>query len=227
MGQSRLLVLFIVGFLFLTGCEDQKETDLFKAQDCIDKASQANVNICLNYIDGDTSDRAQVLRCSAAFISEGIDEDAIVTAMENIDGEGAGDPTTPAIAALAMSSTTVSTAALATCEETNSKALTSLANFANLATAMKALLGFADGATGADIDALIDAYVATPPADGPDKAALGAAIIASQASLCNAEDGLFKDDDACKDINAAIATGAGNANAVADALMGNIDNQAN
>jgi hypothetical protein len=227
MKRFGLILLAIAGLGWLTGCEDKQEVDLFKAQLCIDKATAATVNSCLTQIDGDNSRRAFVMRCSAAFISEGIDEIAIVNALENIDGEEGGDPTAPAIAALAMSDTTTSAQALTTCTQTESSALISLANFANLATAMKALLGFTAGASGADIENLIDTYVGSIPPDSADKEALGAAVIASQESLCNPDDGLFRDDDACVDINAAIASGGGDPNDVADALMANLDDQEN
>lgn len=227
MVRNLLIVLSLFSITWLTGCEDKKEADLFNAQACIDTATAATANACLEQIEGDSSRRAAVLRCSAAFISQGIDEIAIVNALENIDGAEGGDPTAPAIAALAMDNTTNSAAAVSTCDATESEALSALANFANLATAMKALLGFADGASGSDIETLIDGYVASPPVNSDEKAALGAAVIASQESLCDAETGLFKNDEACVDINAAIAAGGGDSNAVADALMGNLDNQGN
>ncbi len=220
MVRCLLIFMALIGVVLATGCEDKKQADLFNAQICIDNATAANVNNCLTEIEGDNSKRAAVLRCSAAFISQNIDEVAIVNALENIDGEEGGNPTTPAIAALAMEDTTVSAAAVATCDQAQSEALSSLANFANLATAMKQLLGFADGASAADIEALIDGYTHTPNAD---TTALGQAVITSQSSLCNADNGLFKDDEACVDINAAIAAGGGDPDAVANALIQNLD----
>ncbi len=217
--------LLALSFIFLSGCEDKKQTNLFKAQVCIDHATAATVNACLNDIQGQNSERAYVLRCSAAFISQGIDEDAIVDALENIDGGDSNqNPTTPTIAALAMSDTTTSTAALQVCAQTNSSVLTALASFANMATSMKELLGFPDGATAADIEALLDDYKNNPNNyDDTKKEQLGNTVIASQESLCNPDDGYMKDDQACQDINSAIAENPNDPLAIANALLNKIE----
>lgn len=222
MSRTLMIVSAIFANLLFTACEDQQEADLFKAQICIDKASASSVNGCLDLIEGDNSERAYVLRCSAAFISEGIDETAIVNAVENIDGSGGGDPTTPAIAALAMSTTAISAAAVSTCNATNSDALIALANFANIATAMDVLLSFPNNPTSAQIDALIDSY--NPgTANAADKAALGTAVIAGQSSLCDPNSGLFQGNEACADIDAAVAANPNDPSAVADALIANLN----
>lgn len=219
MRRSGLVITCLLSITFLSSCEDKKEADLYKAQLCIDKATAASVNDCLNFISGDNSKRAAVLRCSAAFISENIDETAIVNALENIDGQSSGNPTTPAIAALQMSSTTVASQAVSTCAAADSEALTALANFANIATSMSALAGFPSNPTPSSVEAWLSSYSGT---SGTDTETLGNAIIASQDSLCNSQNGLFKDQKACTDINAAITAGGGNPVTVANQLLQNI-----
>ena len=221
-----------LGFIFLApltsflilGCGNKKEENIFKSQNCINTATAASVNGCLNFVEGQTSARSYVLRCSAAFISQGIDESAIVDAIRNIEGKDSGNPTTPAIAALAMESTEISNQALEDCTKSESKSLAALANFANLSTAMTAVLGVVgDNPTQAEIEALIASYDPNNPPSPADKEALGAAVIASQDSLCNTKNGLFKGTKACTDINSAIQANPNNASAVADALIGNIN----
>lgn len=207
----------------LLGCEDKKEGNLIKAQDCINKASANSVNSCLNYITGYTSKRSYVLRCSAAFISEGIDEDAIIAAIENIDGKNGGsNPTTPAISALTMSSASVSTAAVEVCTLSESAALTALAQFANLSTSLGSLLGFAQGADPSNIEALLAAYSGTP--SDAEKEVLGSAVLSAQSSLCNSKNGLFKDTKACTDIDSAVAAHPNDPAQLADALISNLNN---
>jgi len=222
---------FNLGFIFsatlislmIVSCGNKKEENLFKAQYCINTATAASVNSCLNFISGQTSAKSYVLRCSAAFISQGIDEDAIVEAIENIEGKEAGNPTTPAIAALTMESVAVSGQALEDCTKSESKSLTALANFANLSTAMSVVLGVvSDNPTQAEIDALLSSYNPSLPSN-KEKEALGASIIASQDSLCNTTNGLFKGTKACTDINSAIQDHPNDPKAVADALIGNIN----
>lgn len=219
-----IFVLPLTSILFI-GC-NEKEENLFKAQNCINTATATSVNSCLNFISGQTSARSYVLRCSAAFISQGINEDAIVEAIQNIEGKEAGNPTTPAIAALSMESVAISNQALEDCTRSESKSLTALANFANLSTAMSSLLGVVGTSpTQAELEALIASYDPNnPPNPNPDdKEALGTAVIASQDSLCNSDNGLFKGTKACTDINAAIQASPNNPGAVADALIGRIN----
>lgn len=219
-GRKAIVMTGLIATVLL-GCEDKKETNLYKAQRCINTATAATVNSCLNIISSQTSARSYVLRCSAAFISQEIDEAAIADAVENIKKKDGSNPTTPAIAALAMDDTTVSAEALEMCTLSGSDSLTHLANLANLATAMKALLNFPDGASAADIEALLAGW--TPGGATPDHEALGEAVIASQDSMCNPTNGLFKDTKACQDINAAIAENGGDAAAIADALIAKIN----
>ncbi len=219
-----IFTLPLTAFLIL-GCGNKKEENLFKAQNCINTATAASVDNCLDFISGQSSARSYVLRCAAAFISQGIDEDAMVEAIQNIEGKEAGNPTTPAIAALAMESTEVSSQALEDCTRSESKSLTALANFANLSTAMTSLLGVVGtNPTQAQLEALIASYDPNNPPNPAEKEAFGAAVIASQDSLCNVDNGLFKGTKACTDISSAIQANPNDPGAVADALIGNINN---
>lgn len=217
----RLIIFLIFSSLVIFGlsaCEDSKEKNLFKAQTCIDTATAATVNTCLSYLGDDTSARAYILRCSAIFISQDITEVAMIEALENIDDENAeSSPTITAISALAMEDTTTSASAVSTCTLSESDALIALANFANLATATGKLAGILNNPTQEDLEAFINSYN-SGTVDQDDREALGNAIISSQSSLCNTKNGLMKDTEACKDINAAIAGGA-DANTIADTLI--------
>jgi hypothetical protein len=224
---SRAFLFLIIGYSFW-GCEDKKEANLYKAQNCLNKAVPSTATSCLSFISSQTSERSYVLRCSIAFLAEGIDETAIVDALTNIDGANGGDPTSATIAALAMSTTDAASTALSYCTLSGSKSLAALAGFANISTIMGSLLpGLTYPFTAAQVEAAIASYNGAVPADSDAKAALGSALIASQSSLCNATNGLFKNDPACTDINQAIAANPDNPNAIADALLANLQNQSN
>ncbi len=215
------LVLSILSLMFVQ-CEDKKESNLIKAQACINKATAATVNACLSSIEGQTSKRSFVLRCSAAFISEGIDEDAIIAAIRNIDGsKNTGNPTTPALAALTMSDIDISTAAVEVCTQSGSQALIALSNFANLSTSLSDLLGFVKGDDADAIESLIASYNAGT-ADNDAKVALGNAVVVAQSSLCNSTNGLFKKTDVCNDIDSAVNENPGEAADITDALLINL-----
>lgn len=220
---SLLGVLASCCLLVFTGCEGEEETNQYKAQQCLNNATQTTANSCLSFIANDFSQKAYIIRCSVAFLAEGIDDGKIVDAFENIKGEEGGDPSAPAIAALAMSNTTASSDALTICTTTGSEVLTTLANFANLATTMTQLLpGLGTPPySNTDIENAINNYV-PGSADVNNKDALGAAVVAAAPTMCNSEDGTFKDSPICTDINSAINAGGGN-QAIADALISNLD----
>lgn len=217
------LIAASLALVIFTGCEDEQESNLFKAQSCIDTATAATVNQCSTYIAGDTSERSYVLQCSIAFVSENITETEIVNALENIDNQAsASDPTIAAMSALAMTDVATSTAALNVCTLSNSSALIALANFANIATATASLASILANPTEAALQNFLDTY--NPATDASD---LGNAVIASQDSLCNSTNGLMKGTETCDNINQAVTTGGGNPDAIADALISNINNPNN
>lgn len=220
MNSKRTLTFALVLGVFLNACENKEESNLFLAKNCVNKASKTTVNNCLKFISGQTSKSSYVVRCSAAFISQGIDDDAIIEAMRNIKGDKSGDPTAPTIAALAMSSPAAATTAVKNCSATESDSLTALANFANLSTAMIPLLGIAPPYTATAVEAAIDAYNNGGTVE--DKEDLGNAVLNGQDSLCDKKTGMFKDSPVCKDIDAAVAANPGNAAAIADALIGKL-----
>lgn len=217
---QKCILLTIFG-LALNACEDKSETNLYRAQQCINTATSDNVNTCLNFISTQNSPRAYVLRCSAAFISQGIQEESIVQAVEDIDKRDGGNPTAPALAALSMSNTTAAQTAVDMCRRSESLSLLAIANFSSLATSMGSLLAFTPGTSAEDIQNLIDTYDDSLKTD-EEKAPLGQAVIDSQDSLCNPKDGLFKGTKACEDIDQAVSSNPGNAVAVADALLSNM-----
>lgn len=211
-----------LGLGCLVSCENKDEANLFKAKSCINKATADTVETCLNHINGQSSKSSYVVRCSAAFIAEGVDDDAIIEAMRNIKGDKAGNPTTPAIAALAMSDTEASTHALSMCTLSGSESLIALANFANLSTAMTGLLPVTPPYKADEIEDAIDNY--TNGGTQEEKEALGNAVLVGQDSLCNKKTGLFKGTDACKSIDSSVAAHPNDAGAVAEALIAALKN---
>ena len=204
--------------IFNLGCEDKKESNLFKAQYCIDKATASNVNDCLELLGSQNNRRANVLRCSAAFIAEGIDEDAIVDVIRVLDkDENSAGGSAPAISALTMSSTDAANGALAVCETTESDTLIALAGLASISTAMSSVLSLGANPTEAQVQAAIDGF------SSGDATSVGNAVIANQDSMCNPDSGLFKDSDECTKMNAAIKAGGGN-DAIGQAFINSLKN---
>ena len=234
MNRFGLLVAVMASLLLISGCENSKETKLFKAQICLDTANVGTeAAACVQPILSETSKRAYVLICSARFLERGLDETKIVQALKEISDDEGTDPTSTAIANLAvMNSVTNPTSYDVTfaresynssCSLTESKGLIALSSFSVIATSIGALTG----ATGCidtspssgepyEIDV---ACMKTEIAGGTtgDTTILGETARENQETLCG-ENGVFKDEEICTDINASVTAG-GTDQAIGDAIM--------
>lgn len=74
--------LLVIGLLSLMSCKDQQEADdLAKAQDCLDKISEAHyadAEACMDYIESYSSQRALILKCSILMTAGGLTETKII-----------------------------------------------------------------------------------------------------------------------------------------------------
>ena len=234
MRKSAWSVLLIFGFLFVTGCEDEEQANLFNAQYCLDRATATNALSCVSNIEGQTDERASVLKCGARFLSRGIDTDTIVAAIEVISDEGNNaNATSTAIANLAIPNSAANPTSydvafaqeIATvCAQTQSDGLIALSSFALISTSTNALLStLVPGSctvpyTAQCVTQGLDSF----DPNTADSSTIGQTAIQNQEALCG-ENGTFKGEDICTDIDAAIAAG-GDADAVGDALLNGIKN---
>ncbi|MCB0377052.1 MAG: hypothetical protein KDD33_01040 [Bdellovibrionales bacterium] len=206
-----MVLVFIVG-----GCEDDKKSKLFKTQVCINQSTPATVAGCSSLLGNTTGKQAAALRCSIKFIEAGVTESQIITALENIDDQNAGqDPTSAAVNSIKMNTVADSTEARQYCDESESEALIALSYIAHMATIMS--IGLAS--LNSDLEAAIASFDPNSPPGDLDQAALGQTVIDSQQSLCDTKNGMLKDSEACGNINKAIECGAGDSSAVANAMI--------
>ena len=223
-----------LSFLVLTSCEDSEKSDMFKAQQCIDNATAATAMDCISSIEGKGTKQALVLRCSARFISRGIDANKLVDAIEVISEEGQqANATSTAISNLAIpddpaNPTTYdvdfASEMASICAQTESDGLTALSSFALIATSTNSLLTAVvpGGCTVPYTEACVtDGLDNINPAT-TDATTIGETAIQNQETLCG-EDGMFNGEDVCNDINAAIA-GGGTADEIGDAILAGIAN---
>jgi hypothetical protein len=141
--KKQLFVLLLVSSSFgLTSCEEKEDDKVFSAQQCLDSATPATVDTCVNMVSGISSNKAYTIRCSADFIRESITNDKIIDAIENLDdNQTASDPTTILLDNFKFSNVTLADAAVANCSATGSDTLKVLALTAKTATIIAALTG--------------------------------------------------------------------------------------
>lgn len=123
--------------LFIVSCEDKDDDKTFQAQRCLDTATPATVDICVNMVAGISSNKSFVIRCSADFIRQNITNATIVQALEDLDDNAPGQN-----AAVKLYENfkfdTVNNAekAVSNCQATGSNNLTMLAVSARMATVL-------------------------------------------------------------------------------------------
>ena len=204
------LVLLSISLLTFSGCEDKDDAEIYKAQFCLDRAApgSADVAACVANIQNQTSKQAYVLKCSADFLTAGIDEVKIVNAIENMDGDDNGsNPSTVLMDNLSFqtqtpiaSNNTLAAQAVTNCSLSGSDTLKALAEMASVSTFMYVATGggqtieqFLQGCTGGST--CIDSIVTNG-----DDAAMAATVLSMQDTLCG-ENGMFKSEgDTCLDI---------------------------
>jgi hypothetical protein len=213
--MKKWLCLLAVSSVFV-GCEDKDDDKIYSAQICMNTATAATVDACLAKISGVSSTRAFVLRCSAEFIRANITTSTIVTAIENIEDNGAGnteDPTIEFYNQFSFGSTALADVAVTNCTASGSPGLKLLAISAKTATTIKhdILGGTLNPGTIAALDPGADAT--------PDElASIGNSVIQMQSLACS-DSGSLKDTEVCDNINNAIAGAGGDAQAIGEAFL--------
>lgn len=212
MKKFLILFAFTTSLMALSGCEDKEDDQIFSAQQCLDNAARTggSVDNCVNMISGITTPKSYVIRCSADFMRQGIDNDAIVTAIEDLDKtEGNSvDPTVTLYDVFAFSPANGDTAeelvdtAVANCSATGSETLTVLALSAKTATTIRAIAGgdIASWIGGVDVNNLANT--------NPDELeSIGETVLALQPIACG-KGGQFEGTEVCTNLDDAVANGA-------------------
>ena len=215
--------LIAVASLALAGCETGDDRSLAAGQACLDAATQATANACLDKISGLTSQESYMIRCSANFISQGFTGTRIAESISKIKSNTGGtDPMVGMMAYLAFSNATPTASdAVANCTAAGSKSMLRLAAAAKLATTIATYTGGIgslnpDSATAAaDLLTKINTLISSP--NSTANADLGATAIVAAGAYCGAGSS-YETTEVCTNLNTAISSGS-TATAIGAALL--------
>lgn len=231
-----LIALVASSIFLISGCEDDKKSKLFKAQICLDKASPGDeAAACYEPIINETSKRAYVIICSARFLERGLDDAKIVAALKEISDDNGTDPTSTAISNLAFpdSATTPTSYDVQFardtfnnfCVNTESDGLIALSSFAVISTATAFLVDSLaiPGCTGGQLSVDCVKQGLENLDESAETGIIGETALENREVLCG-ENGLFKDEQLCTDINDAIEKPGNTTNdQIGDSLLCLID----
>ncbi len=217
--KALTLILLCTSSLIFISCT--KSTDLDSvgdAQYCLDTATAATVQNCVDKVAGVETASAYVIRCSANFIQNGFgSSQQIVDIFENLDSSGGSSLSF--LGALNFSDSTVANTTFDNCSKTNQKGLTLLGAMVKSATAIASLGGLINATSPAEIQAAIDALLNTPGANQDDAAeSIGTAVTAIYASTCQV--GSPANADLCAQMDQAyVEAGTSDPSAIGLALL--------
>ncbi len=224
--MKKWILVSLAGLCFgMTACEDKNDDKVFSAQQCLDKAGQGNANVddCVNMINGISTPKAFVIRCSADFLRQGIDNDTIVEAIKNLDENTTGnDPTvvlfdkfhfTDDADGFTTQANDYAQAAVNNCSATGSDTLKMLALANQAATTLYVATG------GVNLQTFIDTFDPnTTTLTAEQLASLGGSIN-NMAPIACGKGGAFEGNDVCKNIAEAQGQAGGDLEALAKQFL--------
>ena len=223
LGKSKFIALTLVATLpFLTSsCSGTGDADtIASAQNCLDQAqTPAAAQTCSAMVNGMTSASANLIRCSADFLSQGFTGTRIASAFQAMKNNTSGvDPAISIMSYLVFTAATPTTTTTATdCTASGSLSLASLANAASLSTLLAVSAGGTYPAgfdptttTPANLTANIEAGINAISGSVPSMTSAGQTVLSMQSTLC-ATGSTAQNQAICTYVNTAISNAASGA----------------
>lgn len=200
--KALTLILIYVSTSTLISCSKAKDSDkIGDAQFCMDTATAATVQTCVDKVAGIETAGAYIIRCSANFIENGFgSSQQIADTFGNLSTSGSS--ALGLLGTLNFGSTTAADTTFSNCTKTNQKGLTMLAAMVKSATAIASLGGLINADSPAEIQAAINALIATDPTAAA--LTIGTAVTTIYASSC--QTGSPANADLCAQMDAAYAS---------------------
>lgn len=214
---------------FLSGCGGKDADKIGDAQICLDSATAATANSCLEKISGLTSKAAYALRCAGGFIAEGFDRpEKYIQAYSQLTATPTGctgtcSPTLGVMALLTFSSTDTASATYDNCYLSGSQGYTLLASTVKSATILakvaRNILGFVGTLTAANLEAAAAAIANGSAASVASPADVGSLAITTYQLSCTTGNQNNSSQQLCTELSTSIGSNAGNPTAVGNSLL--------
>ena len=204
-------LLVFISSVTLVACDKGENDDLAKAQACLDKITEDNyteADACIESLDKYDSQQANILKCSGKFLAGGLTTSKIMDAykeLENSDAAASDNKEAIFISYLALTPSSKAKEAAVFCRKTEVEGYIYLADLAVLGSILADVGNFSSPPTQAEIDGALASCQATP--EDCEPAVLAGAVESVAESYCSKPSA--KDEDVCKDINAAVAASGG------------------
>lgn len=213
--RKNLIIVLGVLSLGLAGCEETDADKIGDAQFCLDKATAATAQSCLDKIEGIETAGANVVRCSAGFMTEGFTDAArLIDAIDQLESGGDGASGLMSLLAFRSKSSGALNKAFVDevfgfCEKSGQGSLVKLGTLAKAATTLAAIsiptLSNSTPLTANDIKDAIDDLLGGSFSGGdpaPIISDIGAAVVTTYQMGCSTPS--QAESDMCKEMVEAI-----------------------
>lgn len=233
---STLILCAFLILPFISGCGSKDADKIGDTQICLDNATAATANACLQKIDGLTSKAAYALRCAGGFITEGFDQPSkYIEAYKQLSTPPSGcsgtcSPTLGAMTLLTFSSMDNANSTYNNCYLSGSQGYTLLASTVKSATILarvaNTILGFTGTLTAANLESAAAAIANGTAASVATPSDLGSVAITTYQLSCTTGNQNDNSQQLCKELSTAIDAGggAGNPTGVGNSLLGTWQN---
>lgn len=232
--MKKYSFLFLVASLFVLGCEEKDK--IAQAQACLDavpSSSPSQASNCLAYVDGDDSQQADIIRCSALLMSGGLTTQKMVNAYKALSGTTGSGATVTNKEAVFISTLVLDNPSLTSgyttaqqgdvyCQKTQVKGLMYISGLAVMGTMLAKVASDIGGAfsnppTEAQVNAAIsDCVSGSPTSSSCNPTTVGNVATTVANSYCSSANA---DQSVCTEVNSAIATSGGNTAKIGNALL--------
>jgi hypothetical protein len=215
----RIIFLLLVLPLIFIGCEEEEQDTIERAQHCLDYATSATANGCLAILGNLQTPESYAIRCSARFIGAGLTASQMAQAYINNEATGTSkDPLLGLMGIVSFTSTATANAAYTECILSTVPSFAVFAGMAKISTKIKDLGGIVSTTTPTQAE-METALASLSSASDADKEEVGAAVVVISQKFCKDH----PDNDICKDVNAAVGSGATNL-AIANQFIDRLNN---
>lgn len=234
MYMKKYYLLILAASFLIYGCEDKNQ--IAQAQTCLDSVSQnspGDALTCLTYIESDTSQQADIIRCSGWLMAGGLTTTKMVSAYKALSGTTSGGAAVTNKEAVFIGTLVLNNPDLTVgynraltgdgfCKKSNVSGLMYISGLAVTGTLL-AKVGsdiatpFSNPPTEAEINAAIDDCTSgAPTSSACSPATIGTVASTIATAYCAAQSA---DQSVCATVNDAINAGGGDTAKVGNGLL--------
>lgn len=223
--MKKYSVLILAVSFLIYGCEDKNK--IAQAQACLDSISQSNYQAaegCLQYVADDSSQQADIIRCSGYMMAGGLTTNKMVNAYKALSGSSNSGTVTNKeavfIGTLVLDSSTLANKGDTYCKKSGVTGLMYISGLAVMGT-MIAEVGASIGTynnppTEAEVNAVINDCTGGTPNAACNPTVIGNVANTIASTYCANQSA---DQSVCNQVNSAIATSGSDTAKVGNALL--------